>query len=63
MNRGLKIVLGVLLFITPLYLIIPGMPLSDWGEAAWELIQGALTLFVLILGIILIIFGINELKN
>ena len=63
MNRGLKIVLGVLLFIIPLYLIIPGMPLSDWGEAAWELIQGALTLFVLILGIILIIFGINELKN
>jgi len=40
MNKGLKIILGIILVIIPLYLIVPGMPLSDWGAATWEVIKG-----------------------
>lgn len=63
MNKGLKIILGLILLVVPLYLILPGMPLSEWGDAAWKIIQGGLTIAVLGAGIILIILGISEIKN
>ncbi|MDP3966270.1 MAG: hypothetical protein Q8Q04_01935 [archaeon] len=63
MNKALKIILGLVLVVVPIYLIVPGMPLSDWGEAAWKLIQGVVTVFAIVLGISLIVLGINDLKN
>ncbi|MBS3084403.1 hypothetical protein J4411_00635 [Candidatus Pacearchaeota archaeon] len=63
MNKGLKIILGIILVIIPLYLIVPGMPLSDWGAATWEVIKGGVTIFIILLGIVLIIMGIDELRG
>ncbi|MCR4327869.1 MAG: hypothetical protein NUV46_04805 [Nanoarchaeota archaeon] len=63
MNKGLKIVLGLILLVIPIYFIVPGMPLSDWGDAAWKLIQGGITITVIVLGIVLITLGINDLRN
>lgn len=63
MNRWIKILLGLIVLIVPLYLIVPGMPLENWGVATWELIKGGITLTVLLTGIVLIVLGISELKN
>jgi len=63
MSKWFKILLGLILLVVPLYLIMPGMPLSDWGAATWELIKGGITILVIIIGIVLIIMGIDELKN
>ncbi len=63
MSKWIKILLGLILLVVPLYLVFPGMPLSSWGEATWELIKGGITIFVILMGIILVIIGIDELKD
>jgi len=63
MNRWLKILIGLILVIVPLALVAPGMPLSNWGRAAWELIKGGITILVILIGILLIVLGISELKD
>ncbi len=63
MDKALKIILGLILVVVPLYLVLPGMPLAGWGAAAWELIKGAITIVVILVGLILIILGISELKD
>jgi len=63
MNKIIKILLGLILLVIPLYLILPGMPLESWGIAALDLIKGGITILILILGIILIILGLDELRK
>ena len=63
MNKGLKILIGLVLVVVPLYLVVPGMPLASWGAAAWQVIKGGITIGVILIGIILIILGIDELKD
>ena len=62
-KKLLKILTGLALLLVPLYLIFPGMPLESWGNAAVNLIQGGITLIVLFAGLVLIILGINELRD
>jgi hypothetical protein len=59
----LKVVLGLLLVIIPLYLVFPQMPLENWGKAAIELIKGGITILVFLTGIIFILLGLSELKE
>ncbi|MEA3414235.1 MAG: hypothetical protein U9Q99_01790 [Nanoarchaeota archaeon] len=59
----LKILIGLITLLVPLYLIFPGMPLETWGNAVWELIKGGITLIILFIGIVLIILGLTEIKN
>jgi uncharacterized membrane protein len=63
MNKLLKIFFGLILVVIPLYLVLPGMPLASWGAAAWQVIKGSITILVILLGIILIVMGIDELKD
>ena len=63
MNKWIKILLGLILLVVPLYLIFPASPLHTWGIAALELIKGFVTIFILLIGIILITLGIIDLKN
>lgn len=63
MKNILKILLGLILLVIPIYLIFPGMPLETWGIAAVDLIKGGITILVLLSGLTLIILGINELKE
>ena len=63
MKKILKILVGLILLVVPIYFIFPGMPLENWGTAALNLIQGGITILVLLCGLILIILGINEIKN
>lgn len=63
MNKWLKILIGLILIVIPLYLIFPTSPLESWGIAALNLIKGGVTILVLILGIILVTLGIIDLKR
>ncbi|MCA9487343.1 MAG: hypothetical protein KC516_00065 [Nanoarchaeota archaeon] len=63
MNKALKILLGLILVIVPLYLIFPGNALASWGIAALSLIKGGITILVILIGIVLIVMGIDELKK
>lgn len=63
MNKAIKILLGLILVVIPLYLIFPGSPLQSWGIAALDLIKGGATILLLMVGIILIVLGIDELKR
>ena len=63
MNKIIKIILGLILLIGPLFLIFPGAPMHSWGSAALTIIKGGITLLVLLIGLILIILGINELRK
>ncbi len=63
MNRWLKITLGLAVLVISLYLILPGMLLSSWGQAALELVKGGITIGIILTGIALIVLGISELKN
>ena len=63
MNKWLKILFGLILIVAVLLLVLPGMPLASWGEAAWILIKGSITILITIMGIILIVLGISDLKD
>ena len=63
MNKELKILIGLILVVAPLCLVMPGMAFSSWGRAAWELIKGGITILVILIGVILIVMGIDELKD
>ena len=63
MNKWLKILIGLILVIGVVLLVFPGMPLASWGMAAWTLIKGGITILVAIIGILLIVLGISDLKN
>lgn len=63
MNKWIKLILGTLIFLVAVVLILPSMPLESWGEATISLIKGGITLLVLLIGLILMILGIIELKE
>ena len=63
MNKIIKILIGLALVVVPLYLIFPGSCMHSWGIAALDLIKGGITILVLLIGIILIVLGISDLKK
>ena len=62
MNKWFELLLGVVLLVGVIALVLPGMPLDSWGFAAWTLFKGGLTWIIAVLGLILIILGISEIK-
>ena len=63
MNKWLKIILGTIIFAAAIVLIIPSMPFATWGKAALSLTKGGITILVILIGLILLILGISELKD
>jgi hypothetical protein len=63
MNKWLELILGLILLVGTIALVFPGMPLQSWGSAAWIVLKGALTWIVALVGLILIILGISEIKG
>ena len=63
MNKWLKIIIGLIILTGTVLLVFPNMPLASWGKAAWILIKGGITLLAILIGVILIILGISDLKN
>jgi len=63
MNKWLKIIIGTIILAAAIALILPSMAMASWGLAALNIIKGGITILVILLGLILIILGINELKE
>lgn len=63
MNKWLELILGLILLVGVIALIFPGMPLESWGRAALVVLKGGLAWIVAIVGLILIILGISEIKG
>lgn len=63
MNKWLELLLGLILLVGVIALVFPGMPMESWGTAAVIVLKGALSWIVALIGLILIILGISEIKG
>jgi hypothetical protein len=63
MNKWFELILGVILLVGVVALVLPGMPLQSWGTSALIVLKGGLAWIVAIIGLILIILGISEIKG
>lgn len=59
-TKGLfKIVAGIILVVAALW---ASTTYTGWGQAALDLLQGAIILFVILVGFIVFIIGLTDLK-
>ena len=58
-----KVVFGILLIILALWFVTSTTIGEDWGQAAWDLIQGGIVLLVILIGFVLLLVGFSDLKN
>lgn len=63
MNKWLEIFIGLVFIIVPVILVLPGMRLESWGIATAEFLKGAVTCGAILIGLLLIILGISELRE
>lgn len=63
MNKWLELILGLILLAGTIALVFPGMPLETWGAAALTVLKGGLVWIVALVGLVLIILGISEMKD
>jgi len=63
MNKWFELILGLILLLGTIALIFPGMPLESWGVSALNFLKGGLTWVVALVGLVLIILGISEIKG
>jgi hypothetical protein len=61
MKKLIEIVSGLILLLVPIYLWITNL----WGvgDAALNLLKGGIIWILILLGMILLVLGISELKN
>ena len=63
MNKWLKILIGLILIIVPIALVL-GVPyFYSWGLAALQLIKAGIVLLIILIGLLMLILGISELKE
>lgn len=59
-TKGLfKIIAGIILVVAALWI---STTYSGWGKAAVDLLQGSIILFVVLVGFIVFIIGLTDLK-
>ncbi len=63
MNKWFELLLGLILLVGTIVLVFPGMPLESWGTSALIVLKGGLAWIVAIIGLLLIILGISEIKG
>lgn len=63
MNKWFELFLGLILLLGTIALVFPGMPLESWGASALAVLKGGLVWIVALIGLILIILGISEIKG
>ena len=54
-----KVVLGLILILVPIYV---ALTYSGWGRATISFIQGGIIIFVILIGLIIVLLGLSELK-
>ena len=63
MKKILKVLLGLILFAGTIFFASQDQYLLSWGQAALTVIKGGITILIPLVGLILIIMGISELKE
>lgn len=65
MNKWLEILFGLILLITAILISIYSLNWGIWnfGTAAWEIFKGGLIWIVILIGLVLIMIGISDLKD
>ena len=60
MNKWIELILGIILIIAPLYVALYW---GAWGAATLQFIMGGIIVGVILIGILLLILGISDLKS
>ncbi len=65
MNKWLEIILGLILIIGAILIWYYTLDKGIWnfGAAAWTVLKGSLMWILLLIGLLFIILGINDLKE
>ena len=65
MNKWLEIILGLILLIAAILVWIYSLEWGFWnfGTAAWEFLKGGVLWLVIIIGLLLLVLGISDLKE
>jgi len=61
MNKVITILLGLILFLAPLYVWITDF--AGFGASALEFLKGGLVWFFLLIGFLLVVTGLSSLKD
>lgn len=61
MNKWLKLLIGLILISAVVY--VWGMDFLEFGTAALIVLKGGVVWFVVLLGLLLLFLGINEIKE
>ena len=62
MNKWMEILLGLILVIAPVVLVLQVPIFISWGTAALEVLKGGVVIFLIMIGLLFLILGINDLK-
>jgi hypothetical protein len=63
MNKYLEILIGLILVIIPILIVTLVPTFYNWGHAAVEFIKGGIVIVLIIVGILLVVLGISDLKG
>jgi len=61
MNKIISILLGLILLVVAIFAW--GVNLAGFGLAAVDFLKGAIVWLVLLIGLVLVVLGLNNLKN
>ena len=61
MNKWLEILIGLILVVAAIYTW--GMNFAGFGTAALEFLKGGIIWFVIMIGLLLLLLGISDLKE
>jgi predicted phage tail protein len=62
MNKWLELIIGLVLVIAAIYFAWGIYPAS-WGNAAITVLKGGIVWFVIMVGLLLLLLGISDLKE
>lgn len=63
MNKWVELLVGIILIVVPIVLVTTVATFFNWGYAAIEFIKGCIVVGLVVVGIILLILGISDLRS
>jgi len=63
MNKWFEILLGLILIVVPIIIVTAVSTFYNWGIAAVEFIKGGVVVGLVLVGIMLLVIGISDLKG
>lgn len=63
MNKWIELLVGIILIVVPIVVVTSVNTFLNWGQAALEFIKGGIVVCLIVVGLILLILGISDLKG